>query len=288
MGVINFTPNSFSDGNKLLNPSALNDQLKFFKDNQVTVLDVGAESSAPSNSAISFDLEKQRLSSFLKMAQLKPEDFPTISLDSYKSEVALWFFKELSNIGFKSSQFIWNDISGVLDQSVLTFFDLFEQGRYVLCHNKAQNRELSTEHMNFVDENRPIFDEVRGFFEERPKGFSSKQSGAIILDPCFGFSKSFEQNLVLIDRFGELASLFPEQSWVFGVSKKSFLRKLWQGHVENILDKDSLLLKSEFIHQEILRRVMLECHQRSILFRVHDPLIYKSSLFLTSHKLTKN
>jgi dihydropteroate synthase len=287
MGVLNVTPNSFSDGGLFLDPIALQKQISLFSDLNVDIIDIGAESTAPFNTSIDEGLEKERLKPVLEVLNKQILSLQSISLDSYRPETAHWFFRELKANGYDESRFIWNDISGQLDETVKDFLAFFKRSKYVLCHNKAPTRQVCSAHMDYVEANSDIFEEVSEFFQAASKSEFHKQ---LIFDPCFGFSKNYEQNIVLIDRFDELVRSLSHSSWVFGISKKSFLRKLWQDRIEpnQELSKDYLLRRSELLHQDILSRVMKKCSGEKISFRVHDPLLYKSSLFLTAEKLTKN
>ncbi len=284
MGVINFTPNSFSDSSgALMGPIVLKERLDQFSKLGVRSIDIGAESTAPTSGPISADDEIKRLEFFLNSVTKEDLNFPFISLDTYKYEVAAWFFRRLEKFGLSADSFIWNDVSGKLDSDVELFFKEFPRSRYILCHNMAPSRQLASMHMDYADNKKDIFSEVLNFFKSSQ---SHPDSERIILDPCFGFSKSFEQNLQLIARFSELAAHFPHSSWVYGVSKKSFLRKIWQQEVSlnQACSREELLQKSEFIHHELLGRVMQSFSGKKLFFRVHDPLVYRSALILNRDK----
>ncbi len=279
MGVMNVTPDSFSDGGSHLNTQNILISLRQFLEQGVTILDIGAESTAPMNSAISMEDEWSRLCLILKA--LKECPWPhTISLDSYKPSLVLRFFNALRDLGYSEDQFIWNDVSGVWDESVESFLTNFPQGRYVYCHNEAPERELAGSHMDYsVDSSLNITDHLVTYFSRAPLG---EYQDRIILDPCFGFSKTYEQNLQLIENYAELVGKFQGHQWVFGISKKSFLRRWWQDsigkntHETKEISKEKLLIKSEFLHLLAIKKVFSSSKltsSKGVIFRVHDPEI---------------
>ncbi|MCF8059643.1 MAG: dihydropteroate synthase [Bacteriovoracaceae bacterium] len=269
---MNITPNSFSDGGLHQCKEQIQATLKMFNHFDVDILDVGAESTAPMNASLSMEEEWQRLSDFIKV--LKASSWTNvISLDTYKPEIALKFFTELRNLGFNDDRFIWNDVSGIWDDSVETFLESFSKSRYVFCHNESPERTLTGRHMDYVvKESEDIVAYLKEFFN---KAALKKHGERVILDPCFGFSKTYEQNIDLIRRFDELQSSSLGHQWVFGISKKSFLRRFWQ---QNYGDDslENLLQKSEFLHLLSVRNI---CHSaqtslgKGVVFRVHNPEI---------------
>jgi dihydropteroate synthase len=278
MGVMNITPNSFSDGGKHLGPQAMANTLERFQKLKVKYLDIGAESTAPMNDPISFQEEWLRLQTFINvLSDFKWEG--VVSLDSYRPKTAFAFFKELKRLGLKSEQFLWNDISGQFDEEVETFLNDFEGARYVFCHNRAPTRTEAPQHMEFVDENcsnDEFLNSLTSYFREaKEKGANFKNR--VIFDPCFGFSKTYEQNLFLLENFCELARGFDNTSWVFGISKKSFLRRWWSEHIEDG-NRPFLLEKSEFLHLKWLSKLhdQISTEQdpksaQEVIFRVHEP-----------------
>ncbi len=267
MGVINITPNSFSDGNLYNSFDLLRKKLQNFP--KSIIWDVGAESTAPFNDPIGIEEERKRLElSFDLLDEFRPQK---ISLDTYRGECAFWYFKELRRLGFKDDQFIWNDVSGQWDESVLDFLDLFSDSTYIYSHNLAPMRSLTSNHMDYVREE-DIISGLKKFFSKNkldPKN--------IWLDPCFGFSKSFEQNCQLLHNFSEVFDHFSDFTWVIGISKKSFLRRFLEEISPCDLDKEEKLNKSEWLHLLFVRKFIedwrLSANAKPLVFRVHDPLL---------------
>ncbi len=214
MGVMNVTPNSFSDGGELSTPGKFLEKLARF--GEIDFLDIGAESTAPASEPVGHSEEWQRMSAYLPILKSLP---CAISIDTYHPETIfrvadLWLSEKVP------TPLLWNDVSGKFDEDVDRFLSLRSDFRYVFCHNLAPIRELTSGHMDFTSEfqGEEFLDEVASYF--RP--YSSPR---VIFDPCLGFSKTFEQNWTLIERFGDLQKKVRHPQWLLGFSRKSFIRK---------------------------------------------------------------
>lgn len=217
MGVINITPNSFSDGNVHLNTEKFlakwNEHLSWAR-----IIDIGAESTAPFNDPISAEEEISRFEKYFfpYLSELK---FPEwVSIDTYKVEV----FDAVYNV-FKHhnirTKLIFNDVSGCIDDELKDYLKTDKDFDYVFCHNLAPTRDQTSFHMNFKCEGSVLASVESSFYEITNENFKRK----IYLDPCFGFSKTREQNLELLKNLHQVTNKF-ENSIVFGISRKSFLR----------------------------------------------------------------
>ncbi len=247
MGVVNTTPDSFSDG------GAYNDK-HTFKNHchnlSVDILDIGAQSTAPKSSKVSRSMEYSRLQQTL----LKSDPMKPISIDTYYPEVFRMVQDQFSK------PLIFNDVSGHLNIEVLNVLEQFPSSPYVYSHNLVPHRNLTNDHMKYMyrGTNQNLLDHLRGYFYSAVNFFSKNNlSNRLILDPCFGFSKNREQNLFLLDHIDELFADFDnDQIWLIGVSKKSFIDG-----------------------REDLHRSYLEKFSKlpySFIFRVHDPNIAKN------------
>lgn len=278
MGVVNVTPNSFSDGGKAFHREGLLNSLKDLIP-YCDILDFGAESTAPMNDSVGAKEERHRLSDLLmtlKESKILSEYSGSISLDSFRSENALWFFENLKREGIGSeNRYIWNDISGKLDHSVRSFLKNFPQSYYVFCHNLSPERNLAGRHMDSIFDGNlnKLIPHLSEFFQEI-SGLQEK--GRVILDPCFGFSKTYEQNTYLLSQWADLVDSYPDQAMVFGISKKSFLRRWWQENMPDSADisKSELLKKSESLHLLWLNDALSRGREKGLqklILRVHDP-----------------
>lgn len=273
MGVINVTPDSFSDGGKAFNEEGLQSQVSRLIQ-KCSILDFGAESTAPMNKAIGDRAERERLEFLMdsiKSNSLLRDFKGTISLDSYRPENVFWFFDTLRSLDFEESRFLWNDVSGKFDPFVDEFFHNFPSSQYVFCHNEASSREDASKHMERV------YDGSEAELIEYLKEFFAKgRRSRVLIDPCFGFSKSYQQNLNLLKNWSELVNSFPDQGFVFGISKKSFLRRWWGDHMAfgEELTRVSLMKKSEYLHLMWLKDAIIQGQQKGLqrlVLRVHDP-----------------
>ncbi|MFP5385989.1 MAG: dihydropteroate synthase [Bacteriovoracia bacterium] len=251
---MNITPNSFSDGGEILNTDSLLSKLTTFR--AIHALDIGAESTAPMNDSISAHEEWGRWQMVLPLI---PSFSFAVSADTYHPEtishlVKFWIDQKIK------VPLIWNDISGKFDESVSSFLNEGELFHYVLCHNRAPSRDLSGKHMNYVQENPHVLEELKDFFiphiHER-----------VIFDPCLGFSKSYEENWKILDNFHNLQAKVPHSRWLLGFSRKSFLRKKL-----GMTDIDRI--KLDQYHLEILQKI-LKVSEGELWIRTHRPELIK-------------
>lgn len=208
MGVMNITPDSFSDGGELPSIEAFEKRLESF--GNLEALDIGAESTAPKNESIKAEEEWERLKVFLPMLRTLN---CALSIDTYRPQtifkVVRWWKDNKLHFPL-----IWNDVSGKFDESVKEFLKVYPSFRYVFCHNHAPSRELSAKHMDYVKEELNLRDYFLPFKREN-----------VIFDPCLGFSKTYEQNWWILENFGELQRDIDWDHWLVGFSRKSFLQK---------------------------------------------------------------
>ncbi|OIQ17470.1 MAG: hypothetical protein BM556_11735 [Bacteriovorax sp. MedPE-SWde] len=282
MGVINITPNSFSDGGKCLDTEFSKTLIdKFLNLSQLEgiplCLDIGAESTAPFNSSVTIDEEWERIEKYF-LPLLDKVSFPEeaiISLDTYKAEIVERFILNTQNQSFK---IIWNDISGKLDSSVFDLLKKYPELDYVYCHNLCPSRELSSSHMDYVNIDLTSND-LSTYFKKALDIIKDADISInrIIFDPCFGFSKTLEQNYELLSNCNDYVEC--HDRWVLGVSKKSFLQALVKSE-----SKEHRKQESESFHQTILSQWMKVFPNKNIFYRVHDPLVFsnakKSQIFI--------
>ena len=267
MGVINITPDSFSDGGQYSDPRFLDDFFNSFSVQSNSIIDIGAESTAPFNNAIDFNTEWKRLDHFLSKNISRLNQYHTLSFDTYKVDTMHNILdKYFADTNIK---ILWNDVSGDYEGSI-ELLKKFSSLNYVLCHNLSPKRELASDHMNYLSDD--IVSSVNSFFSSAldylaTHGIDKKR---IYLDPCFGFSKTMDQNYELIRRFDEIVSL--HDHWLIGVSKKSFLRAL-----STEVDIDAQVIQSEYFHFYILSK-FLKYDVNQMIFRVHDKIIFDLAL----------
>jgi dihydropteroate synthase len=271
LGVINRTPNSFSDHGQSLNPQHFEWQLKSFLEDPTVIVDVGFESTAPMNQAVSSEEEFSRFENFLEASKGFSFENKFISFDTYKVQNFLLMAEAFKKLHPKV-HFIFNDVSGVLDDelqsALLKFKDENFYYIYTFAHIPSRNQVL--DHMKFLHPENDVIVEASSAFKKAYDWFKSFQvEDHLILDPGLGFSKTFEQNWQLINHWSELESQTNlDVPMLVGLSKKSFLKKALEAHPGQDL---------EGLHQKCIQDIQ-KASKRNLLFRVHDPKIMDFSL----------
>lgn len=269
LGVINRTPNSFSDQGQSLNPQHFENQLQSFLDDERVIVDIGFESTAPMNQAVSSDEELARFENFLEASKKFSFDGKFISFDTYKVQN----FKTMTERFIKihpGAHFIFNDVGGILDEELKAVLLKFKDQKfyYIYTFSHIPARDQVLDHMKFVQPESNVIDETSKSFNRAYNWFKSFQmEDKLILDPGFGFSKTFEQNWNLINQWDELESKTNiDIPMLIGLSKKSFLKKALESHSNMDL---------EGLHLKCIREIQ-KVSRRTLLFRVHDPNILRA------------
>jgi dihydropteroate synthase len=209
MGILNVTPDSFSDGGKYFSvPEAVEYAVNMIEEG-TDIIDVGGESTRPGAETISIDEELSRVIPVIeKIRKENPEIL--ISVDTTKSKVA--------DEALCSGANIVNDISGLtFDLGMADVVKKHDAG-LVLMHIKG-NPQTMQQNPYYED----VVCEVYDFLSNQIKYLKKNGIKNIFIDPGIGFGKRLEDNFELINRLEEFKSLgFPI---LMGVSKKSFLGK---------------------------------------------------------------
>ncbi|MCT2560878.1 dihydropteroate synthase [Chryseobacterium sp. pc1-10] len=209
MGILNLTPDSFSDGGKFNSEkSALEHAEKLLKDG-AEIIDIGPQSTRPNAEFLSSKQEIDRIGNII--SQIKKE-FPEalISLDT--------FYAETVKFGFNEGIDMINDISG--GQYDDQMFDVAGETKlpYILMHVNL-SYETMHDKVKFDD----ITLEVNRYFSQKTNELLEKGVKDIILDPGFGFGKTVEDQMKMI---GETEYLgFGKFPLLIGISRKSFIYK---------------------------------------------------------------
>jgi dihydropteroate synthase len=208
MGVLNVTPDSFSDGGKFLDPRRALTQALTMQRDGADIIDIGAESTRPGSHGISVAEELRRLLPVLEVLRGKLE-IP-ISVDTQKSAVA--------EIALGAGAQIVNDVSGLRTNPRLAQVAAKFHAPLILTHMRGNPRTMQK--APFA---RDVLRDVtqglrRSTAIARKAGIAKSQ---IVIDPGIGFGKSFSQNYELIAKLSKLAKLgFPI---LVGTSRKGFL-----------------------------------------------------------------
>jgi dihydropteroate synthase len=221
MGVLNVTPDSFSDGGRYLAPSAAVARLHEIAAEGAAICDVGGESTRPGSDPVSEEEELRRLRPVLEVAAGGGAPIP-ISIDTSKAVVA--------DLAMAAGAVLVNDVTaGRADPDLLPLVG--ERDRAVcLMHMRGEPRTMQ-EAPRYDD----VVGEVRGFLEERLEAAvaAGVAEERVLLDPGIGFGKRLQDNLALLANLGALTAL--GRPVVVGVSRKSMFRRLLGREVEERL-----------------------------------------------------
>jgi dihydropteroate synthase len=208
MGVVNLTPDSFSDGGQFIEPSEAVECALVMVDEGASIIDLGAESTRPGSQPVDVNAELARL---LPVLDALPKDRFIISVDSYKPEV--------QTVALERGAHIINDVLGG-SQRTVDLVDSHGAG-LVLMHCPAPPRVMQ-QHTRYPDDD--VVRAVRDFFRQRMKWLDGRNVPRVWLDPGIGFGKTLEQNLLLMR---ELKSLrLDGAALLLGTSRKSWIDKL--------------------------------------------------------------
>ncbi len=210
MGVLNLTPDSFSDGGKFNSKKKAIDHAIDLINSGANLIDVGGESTRPGSKVIKENLEWQRINKILKL--LIKKRIP-ISLDTRKSQI----MSKGINLGVK----LINDVSGLeFDTETLNILKKYKVP-FVIQHSQGTPDKMQ-KNPKYKNELLDIYD----FFEKKIKLLRSNgiKHDKIILDPGIGFGKNLKHNMSLIRNISVFHSLgFPI---LVGNSRKRFIKEL--------------------------------------------------------------
>ena len=211
MGVLNVTPDSFSDGGKFFAAEkAVEHGLKMTVDG-AHIIDVGGESIRPGAEAIVAEEELRRVIPVIEKLRAKIDIF--ISIDTSKAAVA----RAAIEVGAS----IVNDVTGGRGDTEMMPLVAKSQAAFIIMHMQGNPKTMQLE-PRYDD----VVSEVADFFRQQYARAleCNVDPMAIAFDPGIGFGKTLEHNLELIDNLGTLR--VDERPLVVGVSRKSFLAKL--------------------------------------------------------------
>ena len=214
MGILNVTPDSFSDGGNFNNIDAAIKHAKEMIEDGVDIIDIGGESTRPGHKYVEADEEIQRVTPVIK--ELKKEINVPISIDTYKSKVA----EEALKLGVEMINDVWGLKRDKDMAKVVAKYD----AHVCIMHNQ-----------DGTDYNEDIMESIKKSLNESISIAlkAGVKKNKIVLDPGIGFGKTFEQNLEVLKRLDELNDLgYPI---LLGTSRKSVI-----GNVLNVEPKERL------------------------------------------------
>lgn len=217
MGIINLTPDSFSDGGRFFTRKRAWDHAEKMIENGVDIIDIGGESTRPGASRVSELEEIRRTETYLGFMMIFNSEVP-YSIDTTKASVA--------RIALNAGVEIVNDISGLrFDPEIADVAASYDAG-LILMHSRG-----TFETMHQQEPVEDIMTEVaedwrRSIAEAERRGVKRDM---IVLDPGIGFSKTQKQNVELIAKLDQLIQQFPDFPLLVGTSRKSFIGNVLGG-----------------------------------------------------------
>ncbi|HAR44705.1 MAG TPA: dihydropteroate synthase [Nitrospiraceae bacterium] len=208
MGILNVTPDSFSDGGSFLDPKQALERAREMADQGVDIIDIGGESTRPGADSVPEDEELRRVLPVIE--RLAGELSVPLSIDTYKSAVA--------RKALQAGASIVNDISGLRFSPDMARVAAASGAAVVIMHIRGTPRDMQKD---------PVYgDVVRDVAAALAEGIElALQAGVdpeqVLIDPGIGFGKTFEHNLTLLDRLDELQAL--GRPILLGTSRKRFI-----------------------------------------------------------------
>jgi len=229
MGIVNVTPDSFSDGGRFLKTSsAVDHALRLIQDG-VDIIDLGGESTRPGSEGVSAEEELHRILPVLRRLRKEQPDIP-ISVDTNKAAVA----QEVLAAGAD----IINDVSGLSDPDMLSVLRKTGAG-YCLMHTLNVPKTMQ-DNPQYDD----VVAEVYDFLKDRRKRMieSGIVPESITIDPGLGFTKTSEHNWQLVENIAYFHRL--ESPILVGHSRKKFIAERFADREEGTQIVSRMLLES--------------------------------------------
>lgn len=251
MGILNVTPDSFSDGNKFLDTEkAVKKALQMIEEG-ADFIDIGGESTRPGAQKVELQEELDRVIPVIKKIRQK-SDIP-ISIDTYKSEVA--------EAALAAGADLINDISALrFDEKMIEILQYNKSVPVILMHMLGTPQTMQKE--PFYND---VIEEIIEFFQERIEYCIANgiDISRIIIDPGIGFGKRQEDNLEILEKLSEFKCFGVPV--LLGASRKSFISRIYPSEAGERLEGS-------------LAAAALGLEAGANIFRVHDVKAHKRFL----------
>lgn len=250
MGIVNVTPNSFSDGGDYNTKSdAIDHSLKLIDDG-AEIIDIGGESTRPGSEPVTVDEEISRTIPVIEGIREVNKNI-SISIDTTKYEVA----KRALDLGAE----VINDVSALDEEPRFVNLANEYSADLVLMHKKGTPKDMQK---NPTYEN--VCNEVHDYLSNKAE--QAQIEGKVIVDVGIGFGKTLEHNLSLLNNLDLFNSITGHQ--LLGISRKSFIKMMFG--IENAKDRD---VHTAIIHSQLLNKNVE-------ILRVHNVKLIKQMLEL--------
>lgn len=249
-GILNVTPDSFSDGGQYLDPGRAVERALSLVEQGARIIDIGGESSRPGSKEVPAEEELARVIPVIK--KIRPQTGALISIDTRKSQVARAALDEGADI--------INDISALGHDPEMARVAAEAEVPVILMHMQGtpETMQLNPRYENLLDE-------IKSFFRDRISRAEATGIAAdrLILDPGIGFGKTLEHNLTLMNRLDYFLDL--GKPLMVGPSRKSFIGLILETPVDQRLEGT-------------LAAAIISWLRGAAIIRVHDVMATKRAL----------
>lgn len=250
MGVLNTTPDSFSDGGLYISESDALDRIGQMVEEGADIIDVGGESTRPGSEPVSLTEELGRVLPVIEKAINRFNDV-LFSVDTTKYEVA--------KAALEAGAHIINDISGLQKEPLLANLCAQHSAGYVLMHSQG-NPKTMQKNPRYHD----VISDLKRYFKNQVELALDAGLKSLILDPGIGFGKTLEHNLNIIANLDKFTGF--DYPLMVGASRKSMIGELLNGR-----PVDERLTGTIAVHYHCLMK-------GAKLLRVHDVKEAKDSI----------
>ncbi|XAO71360.1 MAG: dihydropteroate synthase [Acetobacteraceae bacterium] len=235
MGILNATPDSFSDGGVYTQEASAAQHALTIAQEGAAIIDIGGESTRPDSSPVSLETERARISAILEASV---RTGCAVSCDTYKPDIARY--------AVQAGAVMINDVGGTSIDPAMTLVAAETSAFIVIMHGLRETADGN------------VTDALSIFFEKAINGARSAgvASERIILDPGIGFNKSDAQNIACFDALPALRQRF-DLPLLVGISRKSILGRLTGRDVQGRLPAS-------------LAAATIAARQGAAIIRVHD------------------
>ena len=248
MGIVNVTPDSFSDGGRFLAVNDAVDHVARLAAEGADIVDIGGESTRPGAHPVSVDDELNRI---LPVVERASGLGVPISVDTRHAAVA--------EAAIDAGAVMINDVSGLRDRAMRAVA-VCHQVPVVLMHMPTDDPATMQLHTDYVD----VVDDVRTFLLQQTARALTDGVPQVIVDPGIGFGKTTAQSLELVRRLDEIVAL--GHPVLVGASRKGFI-----GQLTSIDDPADRLAGTLAVHLAAVRR-------GASMLRVHDVAAHRQAL----------
>ena len=214
MGILNVTPDSFSDGGDFVDTDDALSQARLMLNQGADIIDIGGESSRPFAEPVPVEVELKRVIPVIDLIRKELGDQFWISVDTYKSQVA----KQAIQAGAD----IINDISAFSKDEKMVTIAAELSCPVVLMHMKGTPKTMQAQTPQYTD----VISQVSNYLKKRADFCIEHgvRADNIVLDPGLGFGKTVQHNLIITRDFAEFTKL--EYPLLYGISRKSTTGKV--------------------------------------------------------------